>query len=192
MTPDSAAAVLGVELDSSPSDIEAAYRRVARRTHPDRFVGEAQPLIDSHAAEFAEAARARDLLLTRAERGPSVVLPRPHGRALIATWVALLVAAAVLSAWGAPHPLGLAEPILRLAILIGALLGWALTGIRPLLVIGVVAIAATLVMAIVFTTLGALLGTLLMAPSILGLMLAGLVRNRRVQLLRSFGVRDRR
>ena len=63
MTPDEAAAVLGVRRDADGAEIDRAYRHLARELHPDRFAG--HPAADVLAANerFVDVTRARDVLL---------------------------------------------------------------------------------------------------------------------------------
>ena len=62
MTPEVAAAILGVSPSAEPAEIHAAYARRARMTHPDRFAG--APAVDVAAAtsEFLRVKAARDVL----------------------------------------------------------------------------------------------------------------------------------
>lgn len=62
MTPEVAAAILGVSPSAAPDEIHAAYARRARLTHPDRFAG--APAVDVAAAtsEFLRVKAARDVL----------------------------------------------------------------------------------------------------------------------------------
>ena len=74
MTPDEAAAVLGVRRDADGAEIDRAYRHLARELHPDRFAG--RPAADVRAANerFVDVTRARDVLLRSAVdrvRGPA-------------------------------------------------------------------------------------------------------------------------
>ena len=74
MTPDEAAAVLGVRRDADGAEIDRAYRHLARELHPDRFAG--RPAADVLAANerFVDVTRARDVLLRSAVdrvRGPA-------------------------------------------------------------------------------------------------------------------------
>ncbi len=66
MTPDEAAAVLGVRRDADGAEIDRAYRQLARELHPDRFAG--RPAADIRAANerFVDVTRARDVLLRSA------------------------------------------------------------------------------------------------------------------------------
>jgi hypothetical protein len=66
MTPDEAAAVLGVRRDADGAEIDRAYRHLARELHPDRFAG--RPAADIRAANerFVDVTRARDVLLRSA------------------------------------------------------------------------------------------------------------------------------
>ncbi len=179
MTPDEAAQLLGVPAGASPAAIEAAYRAKARETHPDRFAGQQQAQSAASAREFIAASEARRTLLsaaTAASPAPQVTFVRGVRRRsplLLATWVGLLVIAAFLSIYASALPLGIVEPVVRFAVIIGALVAYALTGLRGWLVTALIALAATAVLAIVFTTIGALLGMLLMVAPVFGLMLMG-------------------
>lgn len=62
MTPEEAAAVLGVKADSDMVDIDLAYRRRARLSHPDRFAGAPQTDVRDATAEFVRIGIARDVL----------------------------------------------------------------------------------------------------------------------------------
>ena len=66
MTPDEAAAVLGVRRDADGAEIDRAYRHLARELPPDRFAG--RPAADIRAANerFVDVTRARDVLLRSA------------------------------------------------------------------------------------------------------------------------------
>jgi hypothetical protein len=66
MTPDEAAAVLGVRRDADGAEIDRAYRHLARELHPDRFAG--RPAADVRAANerFVDVTRAREVLLRTA------------------------------------------------------------------------------------------------------------------------------
>jgi hypothetical protein len=76
-----AAALLGVPDDAGPAEVQHAYLRAARRTHPD-LQPEADETARRAASEsFDRLTRARDLLLTtRPERAPEW-LPGPEGDA---------------------------------------------------------------------------------------------------------------
>jgi hypothetical protein len=66
MTPDEAAAVLGVPRDADGAEIDRAYRHLARELHPDRLAG--RPAADVLAANerFVDVTRAREVLLRSA------------------------------------------------------------------------------------------------------------------------------
>lgn len=193
MTPERAAAVLGIGLDADRVAIERAYLRRARATHPD--VASGRP---ADGAAFHEVVEARSTLVHRlgerstvgAQRtstpastsrptvAPQTYAPMPQGPVLLATWVGILLLAAFLSIYQVPHPLTIAEPLVRWAVLIGSMFGFARTGRRAFLVIAVVAIAATVVWMVIETTLGSLLGLLCIVPAFLGLANAGLASRR--------------
>ena len=170
MTPDRAAEVLGVAVDASHEDVERAFLRKAREAHPDS---------GGSAAAFREATEARDTLLRVV---PYVVIdrggPGRQGPLLLAAWVAILLIAAFLSIYGVYHPFGLVEPLVRWAVLIGAALAYGMTGRRGWLVLAIVAIAATALLTILYTSFGGLIALLLVSPAMLGLGLSGISRAR--------------
>lgn len=190
MTPERAAQILQVGVGAPPAEIEKAFARRARQTHPDLFAGESDAERAARAAAFADLTLARDTLVRRAAAiraaaeaaGGFVVRevgPPPPGRWLLGAWIGLLVLSAFLSIYGAPHPFTVAEPLARWVVLSAALVGFGLTGRRPLLVLAVVAIIATVVLTVVFTSLGGLLGLLGLLVPVLGLVQAGLALERR-------------
>jgi len=171
MTPDRAAQVLGIGVDASREVIEHAFLRRAREAHPDA---------GGSAEAFREATEARDTLL-RLEPAPAVIIrggPGRQGPLLLTAWVAILLIAAFLSIYGVEHPLGLAEPLIRWAVLIGSALAYAVTGRRGWFVVAVVAAVATALMTILFTSFGGLVALLLVSPAVLGLALSGISRAR--------------
>ncbi len=168
MTPDDAARILGVDVGSSPEAVQRAFRRAARSSHPD--AGGADD-------RFIHLTAARDALLAAPEP-PQLLAPRPAPAArwswpLFATWTALLALAIFLCAYLAPLPLTIAEPLVRFPLLAAGLVGYALSGRRPLLVLGLVMLAATAVMGVLFTTIGALVGLLVMVAAVFGLVTMG-------------------
>ena len=71
MTPEEAAAVLGVAPDATPPEIERAYRRLARDLHPDRFAGRPDEEVRAASERFIEVIQAHETLLVTARlRGP--------------------------------------------------------------------------------------------------------------------------
>ncbi len=165
MTPDEAAAILGIEPGAGRPEIDAAYRRAARASHPD-LAGESDA--------FVRATQAREVLLAT----PVVVVSEPIddrrsgplSRPLLITWIALMAFAIAISVGGSPFPLTPAEPILRFGALAAGSIGYAITGRRGFLMLAVAAIAATALVTILFTTFGSLLGMLLLAAPLYGLL----------------------
>lgn len=165
MTPDEAAALLGVRADASRAEIEFAYRRAARASHPD-LAGESDA--------FVRVTEARDVLIdlpvadlitartTRAE--PKLSVP------LLVTWIALLLFAIAVSVVGSGFPLTPIEPALRYGALAAGAVGYAITGKRGFMILTVIAIIATAVEVVLFTTFGSLLGMLLLAAPLYGLL----------------------
>lgn len=179
MTPDEAARVLGVDVNAPAEAVQRAYRVAARSSHPD-----AGGASDS----FVRLTAARDALLTAPAEPVTVTLvqPRPVPAArwswpLFSTWTGLLAFAIFLCAYLAPLPFTIAEPLVRFPLLAAGLVGYALTGRRALLVLGLVALAATALVGVVYTTLGVLVGLLLLVAVTFGLvtMGQGVARRRR-------------
>lgn len=63
MTPDEAAAVLGVRLDADEAEIEHAYRRLARELHPDRVAGSSPGTVRAANDRFVSVMTAHEVLL---------------------------------------------------------------------------------------------------------------------------------
>jgi hypothetical protein len=117
MTPEEAARILGVVPGASAAEVEAAFARAARSTHPDRFAGASAEVLATASASFVEATRARDVLLanriatptsTPAARfdglgrqlfvPPYVEPPAPRGPWPTRVWIVLLLGTSVLAA----------------------------------------------------------------------------------------------
>lgn len=177
-----AAQVLGVPLDASRADIDRAFRRLARSEHPD---------VAATTTDFARVTEARDVLVhaaaLRTDAGPEPGVlsgqrrfhapPVPPGPILVRReligFVALACGAAALAVWGSPSPLAPAEPIVRYLVLIASITAFARTGARGWLIAAGAAIVATAVSVLLWTTLGALVGTLIMAVPTVVLIMAG-------------------
>ncbi|MGL4340614.1 MAG: DnaJ domain-containing protein [Rhodoglobus sp.] len=189
MTPEQAANILGVSMDASLADIERAYRRRARATHPDRFVSASAQRSRQASGDFMSAAKARTVLTARAvltsQRAGSAIpteLPnaplenvplRPRSPRLLVTWAALALLAIFVSVYGGAVPWTPVEPVLRYTTMFFALIIFAVTGKTVWLVIAVSVIAATAVITVVATTFGALLGLLLLVAPVFGLIMIG-------------------
>jgi hypothetical protein len=63
MTPDEAAAVLGIRRDADEAEVDRAYRRLARELHPDRFIGAPEAAVRTASERFIDITRAREVLL---------------------------------------------------------------------------------------------------------------------------------
>jgi hypothetical protein len=63
MTPDEAAAVLGIRGDADEAEVDRAYRRLARELHPDRFIGAPEAAVRAASERFIDITRAREVLL---------------------------------------------------------------------------------------------------------------------------------
>lgn len=180
MSPEDAAAILGVSADASAADIENAYRRRARSTHPDRFVDASR----SHDAtrEFIRVVDAHDLLVSRlglAQTPPvwtpvETVRPRPRSRLLLGAWAGVTLIAVFVSIYAGAPAWSVWEPVARYGLIFVALMAFALTGRTPWLVTAGLALTATAVITLVATTFGALLGLFLLVAPVYGLVTIGL------------------
>jgi hypothetical protein len=68
MTPEEAAAVLGIGPDADDAEVEHAYRRLARELHPDRFIGAPESSVQAANVLFVDVSAARDVLMKSAPR----------------------------------------------------------------------------------------------------------------------------
>lgn len=183
MTPADAAAHLGVGLDASPREVQAAYRRLARDVHPDRQSGASMRDAAAASATFIRVTQARDVLIAHAaaiEASTSMGTLRDArpSTALTLTWVGLLGLGIALSVLAHDFPLTPLEPVIRFSLLAVSAIAFALTGLRRWWVLLWVAIAATALETVLFTTLGSLLGMLLLAAPVYGLSVIGFARRR--------------
>ena len=175
-----AAEVLGVSVDASRADIERALRRHARLEHPD---------VSGDPTAFAAATEARDVLV-RAEgwraagaasppSGATAPFPRPgfelHPIVLMLL-SGLLILGCLVEGVASTSPYAPIEPVLRSVLLIGAVVGYAVTRRRVFGVLSAIAIVATAAATLAWVSFGALLGGALMAPAVVLLVLHG--RNR--------------
>ena len=166
MTPDAAAALLGVAPDATHEQVESAYRARARESHPDRASGDA--------ALFMRVTEARGVLL--GQPVAAAPMPAPISRwswPLFWAWIGVIAVAVFVSIFRAPEPLGPVEPVVRYTLLGGSLIAYALTGLRQWFWIAVIAIVWTAGVTLVFTSLGPLVGLLLLVAPIYGLTLLG-------------------
>lgn len=193
MTPDEAAALLGVRRDADEAEIEHAYRRLARELHPDRLVGSPESSVREAGARFVDIITAHDLLLASARARARLGTPPPpapsgtvHGpptaahaatsRAavepfswwLFSTWTLLLVVGAVFSISGLPV-WGPVDLWLRVVLLVGFAVATGLTGRRWVWRVTLALIGLNAVATVLATTFGGLLGLGFMIVASFGL-----------------------
>lgn len=204
MTPDEAAAMLGVGRDADEAEIEHAYRRLARELHPDRLAGSPESSVKASSERFVDLTTAHDLLLASARararlgaarasgRPDAVPRPRvpdgaaaspagpaavqPFGWWLFSTWTLLLVVGAAFSISGLPV-WGPVDLWLRVVLLVAFAIATGLTGRRWVWRVTLVLIGVNAVATVLATTFGGLLGLGFMIVASFGLAVqAGLVR----------------
>ena len=174
MTLEDAAAALRISVDATESEIQRAFKLRARDSHPD-LVGGFSPERGARSAEdFIRITAARDTLLkarrlsTAAAQAAPESTARPRHRRIswqaMAAWLSVVIVAAFVSIGGAELPF---------TVLTVGLVGFALTGKQVYFVLIALAIVVTAVLAIIFTTLGALLGMFILSAPVIGLVLAG-------------------
>lgn len=189
MTPDEAAAALGVDRDADSAEIDRAYRRLARELHPDRYTGRPADEVRAASDRFIEVTRAHDVLLAAPRRPapsarivverhpadaarPETAYRRPFGWWLFAAWTTLIVVGAILST--ATGPLFTpADLWARLALLIAFALATALTGRRWVWRVTLVLLGLSAIAVIASTTVAGLLGLGFMAIACFGLAVQG-------------------
>jgi len=183
VTPADAAALLGVALDASPAQIDAAYKRRARASHPDQFVGAGPQQTQAAADEFIRVTDARLLLLRHAaergsRQGQTVPTSSPVAAAATATarhpaapvafivWSYLLIFVSVFAFVGGALPF---SPWMLLVLIPTdvAAIAYARTGRRGFMIATLVMGAVNAALTIAFASFGALLAfEVLLAPGI--------------------------
>lgn len=180
MTPDDAARLLGLAVGASRDEVKAAFRAKARSAHPDA---------GGDKDAFIRLTRARDILLLAPPAPtityvPAAAIPRRRSWRLFATWVGLLVLGLAVNISGSDLHLTVAEPIIRSILVIVGFVGYALTGRQLWLVLGIIGVGATAIVALLFTTLGALIGLLFMIAPMYGLLLMGQASAKAARIVR--------
>ena len=175
-----AASILGVPVSVSRADLEVAYRRRARESHPDRFVDASAKRQAQANAEFAAVAEAFAVLSARPEvpvgrsAAPVYAQPqRPIERPIVIVWCVLLAVGFALTLIGGPAPLGDFERLVRGFAEAAALVAFAFTSRKPFLVVGVALLAVIIVLTFVGPTFGSLIALLATLPASLALVAVG-------------------
>jgi hypothetical protein len=189
MSPDEAAAALGVPRDADTAEIDRAYRRLARDLHPDRYTGRPAEEVRAASDRFIEVTQAHRVLLSAQRRpaasvrmvverppadpdAPRVEAVPPFSWWLFAAWSALLVVGALLSTGTGPI-LTPADLWIRLGLLVAFALATAITGRRWVWRVTLVLLALSAAAVIASTTVGGLLGLGLTAIACFGLAVQG-------------------
>jgi hypothetical protein len=178
MTPEQAAAILGVTLDASAPDIERAYRRRARTVHPDRLVGASRERVDAASAEFARVTLAREVLVRELEDRPIIATleaegTRPTSRWLVAGWLVVLCISGVISFYGGAIPYSVADVVLRLLPLAAAATAFAFSGRRVFYRVTLALLAASVLITLAFAAFGSLVSLALLLVPVIGLIAEG-------------------
>lgn len=172
MTPESAADLLGIDVDASVAEIEAAFTRMARQTHPDRFAGAGPADLARAHDDFIRVTDARALLIAlRTDRPTVSVAPSPTGHSTghwpLRIWTALLIPGALLGLSGNALPF----PWLFVVVpVLGATVALSATGSRRWFLATVVLTVLYALLTAVFATFGALLTLETLLPPIIAIM----------------------
>jgi hypothetical protein len=185
MTIADAAALLGVTEDATRADIDAAFKRLARLSHPDRFAGASAARSAAAAAEFIRITEARDVLVG-ATTGPKRRLagavsfdrpidrPKPtvDPRRSIGFWTYVLIVVSVFCFLGGVLPFSPWNLALLLP-LDGCVIVFGLTGRRVFLVGAIVAVAANAVVALAIVSIGSLVALEVLLVPVIALIVLG-------------------
>jgi len=154
MSPDDAARVLGISPWATAPEVEAAYARRARESHPDRFAGESAERLAAASSEFIQVVDARAILLANQRVVGPPTPRRPPTRAALRVWTALLLPGALLELTGA----GLPFPALLITIPLVGLAAWlAATGSHRAFVLTALTFVALAILTVTQPNIGGLL-----------------------------------
>ena len=171
MTPDEASGVLGVAVGATTAEIEAAYLRMARQTHPDRLGAAEQQQLAAAAAEFVRVSDAR-LVLLQVRSGvlaaAAAATQPPRSPWPLRIWVALLLPGIITTVGGAGVAYPFALAVLPLAAAVVAL---ATTGRRWLFSLTVVLGLAFAAITVVNASFGALLALGLLQVPVMAILI---------------------
>jgi hypothetical protein len=191
MTPEEAAAILDVGLDATPSDVERAYRKLARTVHPDRLTGASRERVTAAGEQFARATLARDVLVREGENPTAATAafgqdghlgpqqPRRTSRWIVIGWLTVLFIAGVVSFYGGAVPFAAGDIVLRLIPLAAVATGFALTGRRVFYAATIALLAVSVLITLVFASFGSLLALGLLLVPVIGLVVQGRARSMR-------------
>jgi hypothetical protein len=186
MTVTEAAELLGVRDGATREEIEDAFLRLARLSHPDRFAGATADESAAAAAEFIRISDARDLLLRaaaeRAARAARVTAPlvydvdprpvrRPPGRSTV-IWTSLLIVVSGLCFLGGSLPLSPWNLVLLVPLDCFAIV-YARTGRRGALVGTLLFAAFNAVVAVALASFGSLVALELLLAPVIALVVIG-------------------
>ena len=180
MTPANAAEILGVGETATGAEIEAAFRRLARQSHPDLFAGHEADAIATASATFARVAEAHAVLLrsvSDAQRpvfvSSAMSVPPQRSPWLLATWIAMLVVATALSFTAGALPGSWLDLFARMVPFGVMLVGYAITGARVFFVLAAVLFVASALVTLFFASFGSLLAFQVLLVPTLGLWYLG-------------------
>ncbi|MCU1542371.1 MAG: hypothetical protein JWM50_236 [Microbacteriaceae bacterium] len=178
MTPEEAAAILDVGLDATTSDVERAYRRLARAVHPDRLAGASRERVAAAGAEFARVTLARDVMARQVGQRPvatsyATEQPRRTSRWIVLGWLAVLFVAGVISFYGGAFPYWAGDILLRLIPLAAVATAFALSGRRAFYTATIALLAVSVLVTLLFATFGSLVALALLLVPVIGLVVQG-------------------
>ena len=178
MSPEDAAAILQVRQNASAKDVERAYRARARVLHPDRLAGASDDQLAAAAENFARLAEAHEVMQHEIAERPVIATlepdrpPRPP-RWIIVGWLAVMLAAGVISFYGGAIPYSTGDVVLRLLPLAAASTAFALTGRRVYFAVTVALLAASVLITLALASFGSLVALGLLLAPVIGLIVIG-------------------
>jgi hypothetical protein len=182
MTPAEAAAILRVRTDATPAEVESAYRRRARNSHPDRISGGSAEEIAAATDEFARVVEAHEVMSRFAVAYPITPAPMPappeqiaqsSSAFIVSGWAVILVVASLVSYLGGVLPRNPLDLMLRLLPLTMVAIAYAITARRWLFVATLALTGISAALTLVFPSFGSLLALLFLLVPVIGLVSMG-------------------
>jgi hypothetical protein len=186
MSPEEAAAILGVRPGASTAEVERAYRRLARDEHPDRLAGASEERIAAAGERFSQVSLAHQVMLREIAERPVIATlepegPLPTGRWIVLGWLIVLFVSGVISYYGGALPYSEGDILLRLLPLAAVATAFAITGRRVFYAATIALLAASVLITLALAAFGSLVALGLLLVAVVGLIVQGRQRAERVR-----------